>query len=98
MLYVGHFSFESPEKEKESDAFTVESKGGTFSCLVEAESLDGAADKFRDLIISHADSFEIFGPAGASYPLSEGPAPGRFCENGLSLGGRRGPSASHRSF
>jgi hypothetical protein len=50
MLYVGHFSFVSPEKEKESDAFTVESKGGTFSCLVEADSLDGAADKFGDLI------------------------------------------------
>ena len=67
MLYVGHFSFESPEKEKESDAFTVESKGGTFTCLVEADSLDDAADKFRDLIISHADSFEIFGSAGAVF-------------------------------
>ena len=65
MLYVGHFSFESLEEE--SDAFTVESKGGTFTCLVEADSLDDAADKFRDLIISHADSFEIFGSAGAVF-------------------------------
>ena len=65
MLYVGHFSFESSQEE--SDAFTVESKGGTFTCLVEAESLDDAADKFRDLIISHADSFEIFGSAGGVF-------------------------------
>ena len=65
MLYVGHFSFESLEEE--SDAFTVESKGGTFTCLVEADSLDDAADKFRDLIISHADSFEIFRLVGAIF-------------------------------
>jgi hypothetical protein len=61
MLYVGHFSFtplESADREVEE---------GRFTCLVEAESVEAAAEKFADLIISLDDSFDAFESVGNVY-------------------------------
>lgn len=56
MLYVGHFSFDS----REPAAAIKETEGGSFTCLVEAESVESAVQKFSDLVISLGDSFEAF--------------------------------------
>jgi len=45
MIYIGHFSFDELGPEKEV-------RHGYFSCVVEAEKIDAAINKFRDLIIS----------------------------------------------
>src|SRR5215210_588554 len=60
MLYVGHFSFDS----REPTAAIAETEGGSFTCLVEAESVESAVEKFSDLVISLDDSSEAFESVG----------------------------------
>ncbi len=60
MLYVGHFSFDS----REPAATIKETEGGSFTCLVEAESVESAVQKFSDLVSSLDDSFEAFESVG----------------------------------
>ena len=48
MIYIGHFSFDELGPEKEV-------RHGYFSCVVEAEEIDAAINKFKDLIIISAD-------------------------------------------
>lgn len=56
MLYVGHFSFLGPDPSDGTDY----PETGWFTLFAEADSVDEAGDKFRDLIDDHADdeSFE----------------------------------------
>lgn len=56
MFYVGHFSFDGPEPE-----FKAESRErGYFTCLVEADTVEGAVDKLRDLVGSLKSWFTGF--------------------------------------
>lgn len=56
MLYIGHFSFEGPEPE-----FKAESRErGWFILLAEADSVDNALDKSRDLVGSLKSWFTSF--------------------------------------
>ena len=45
MQYVGYFSFEEPDGGAAPDGF-----GDSFTCLAEGKSVDGAVQKFEDLI------------------------------------------------
>jgi hypothetical protein len=47
MLYVGYFSFEESDGGAAPEGFS-----GSFTCLAEGESVDGAVQKFEDLINS----------------------------------------------
>jgi hypothetical protein len=56
MLYVGHFSFEGPEPEFKAEG----RERGWFTCIVEAESMDSAADKLRELVTASKGWFTSF--------------------------------------
>lgn len=62
-LYVGHFSFDVPDRWAELEAVN----DGDFTLLVKAESADEALGKYRDLIEKLDDSFEGFGAVGNVY-------------------------------
>lgn len=56
MLYIGHFSFEGPEPE-----FKAESREREwFTCIVEAQSVEEAVEKLRDLVGSLKSWFTSF--------------------------------------
>jgi hypothetical protein len=65
MLYLGHFTFHEPESETTIEDIGFE--GGSFTCIVEAESVEEAGKKFSDLIISLGDSFEDLESVGNVY-------------------------------
>lgn len=63
LLYIGHFSFEGPEPE-----FKAESREcGWFICVAEADSVEDAVDKFRDLVWSLKSWFTSFESVEAVY-------------------------------
>jgi hypothetical protein len=53
MIYIGYFSFDEFGPEKEV-------RHGYFSCVVEADRAETAADEFKELIISLKKMDEIF--------------------------------------
>lgn len=59
MLYIGHFSF---TKENENMDAYIEDKEfhGYFTTVVDAENVDNALEKFRDLIHQLGNEGDIF--------------------------------------
>jgi hypothetical protein len=53
MIYIGHFSFDELGAEKEV-------RHGYFSCVVETDSAEAAANEFKELIISLQKMNDIF--------------------------------------
>lgn len=60
MVYIGHFSFDEIGSEKQI-------RHGYFSCLVESDGADAAANEFRELIVSMKKMDGIFGNIVAVY-------------------------------
>ena len=56
MLYLGHFSFEGENPEGPTGGPTH----GWFTCVAEADSIELAVHKFRDLILGLKGDFEGF--------------------------------------
>ncbi|MGD2037694.1 MAG: hypothetical protein PVH28_07410 [Desulfobacterales bacterium] len=53
MIYIGHFSFDELGAEKEI-------RHGYFSCVVETDSADAAANEFKELILSLKKMNDVF--------------------------------------
>jgi hypothetical protein len=53
MIYIGHFSFDELGAEKEI-------RHGYFSCVVETDSADAAANEFKELILSQKKMNDVF--------------------------------------
>jgi hypothetical protein len=53
MIYIGHFSFDELGAEKEN-------RHGYFSCVVETDSADAAANEFKELILSLKKMNDVF--------------------------------------
>jgi hypothetical protein len=53
MIYIGHFSFDELGAEKEI-------RHGYFSCVVETDSAEAAANEFKELIISLKKMNDVF--------------------------------------
>jgi hypothetical protein len=53
MIYIGHFSFDEVGAEKEI-------RHGYFSCVVETDSADAAANEFKELILSLKKMDDVF--------------------------------------
>jgi hypothetical protein len=53
MIYIGHFSFDELGAEKEN-------RHGYFSCVVETDSAEAAANEFKELIISLKKMNDVF--------------------------------------
>ena len=53
MVYIGHFSFDELGAAKEI-------RHGYFSCVVETDSADAAANEFKELILSQKKMNDVF--------------------------------------
>jgi hypothetical protein len=53
MIYIGHFSFDELGAKKET-------RHGYFSCVVETDSAEAAANEFKELIISLKKMNDVF--------------------------------------
>lgn len=62
-MYIGYFSFDAHE----SGGRNQRNRSGSFTCLVEAESVGSAAEKFSNPAISLDDSFVPFERVGNIY-------------------------------
>ena len=55
MLYLGHFSFDELDTEQEDEL-----RHGYFTCLVDTDNADRAANEFRELIASLKKTDDMF--------------------------------------
>lgn len=64
MLYLGHFSFEQTERKRREPA---QVRHGYFTCVAEADDIDGALAKLERLIRKLHEESELFEDAAQIY-------------------------------
>ena len=63
MLYVAHFELSKPDENEDGPDLSI----GYFSCVAEADDIDGAMDKFENIITKQREEGRLFEGPGAVY-------------------------------
>ena len=71
MLYVAHFELSKPDENEDGPDLSI----GYFSCVAEADDIDGAMDKFENIITKQREEGRLFEGPGARTSWATHPVP-----------------------